>query len=45
MSEKGYGVTLSNIDCSFFKLGKSTTDSLSEESAQLHALAGGQLDK
>ena len=28
MSEEGYGVTLSNIDCSFFKLGNSTPDSL-----------------
>jgi alpha-mannosidase len=44
MSEKGYGVTLSNLDCSFFKLGKSTVDSLWEQSPQLHALAGGQVD-
>ncbi|UFH57999.1 glycoside hydrolase (plasmid) [Spirosoma sp. KNUC1025] len=44
MSEKNYGITLSNIDCSFFKLGKSTVDSLWEQSSQLSALAGGQVD-
>ena len=41
---QGYGVTLSNRDCSFFKLGKSTVDSLWEQSSQLSALAGGQVD-
>lgn len=45
LSEAGYGVTLSNLDCSFFKLGQSTVDSLHETSAQLNALAGGQVDK
>ncbi|MCY7353036.1 MAG: glycoside hydrolase [Cytophagaceae bacterium] len=44
LSEPGYGVTLSNQDCSFFKLGQSTPDSLWEGSAQLNALAGGQVD-
>lgn len=44
MSEKNYGVTLSNVDCSFFKLGKSTVDSLYETSPQLSALAGGRVD-
>ena len=44
MSELGYGVTLSNMDCSFFRLGKSTVDSLWEGSSQLSALAGGQVD-
>jgi alpha-mannosidase len=44
LSENGYGVTLSNRDCSFFKLGNSTVDSLWEQSAQLSALAGGQVD-
>ena len=44
LSEPNYGVTLSNQDCSFFKLGKSTVDSLWEQSAQLSALAGGQVD-
>jgi len=45
LSEPGYGITLSNTDCSFFKLGNSTTDSLWEQSAQLNALAGGNVDK
>jgi len=45
MSEKDYGITLSNIDCSFFKLGNSTPDSLDENSTQLRALAGGQVDR
>jgi alpha-mannosidase len=44
LSELNYGVTLSNVDCSFFKLGKSTVDSLWEQSTQLSALAGGQVD-
>ncbi len=45
MSEVDYGVTLSNIDCSFFKLGNSTPDSLDENSTQIRALAGGQIDR
>jgi len=44
LSEPGYGVTVSNQDCSFFKLGQSTPDSLWETSSQLNALAGGQVD-
>ena len=44
MSEGAYGITLSNIDCSFFSLGNSTPDSLWENSSQLKALAGGQTD-
>ncbi len=44
MSVQNYGITLSNQDCSFFKLGKSTPDSLWETAAQLNALAGGQTD-
>ncbi|WP_019943646.1 glycosyl hydrolase-related protein [Dyadobacter beijingensis] len=44
MSENDYGVTLSNMDCSFFKLGKSSVDSLHETSSQLSALAGGRVD-
>ena len=44
MGEPTYGVTLSNQDCSFFKLGQSTPDSLWETSSQLNALAGGQVD-
>jgi alpha-mannosidase len=38
------GITLSNLDCSFFRLGSSQPDSLDENSAQLNALAGGQTD-
>ena len=45
LSEKDYGVTLSNLDCSFFRLGASTVDSLHEEAPVLHALAGGNVDK
>jgi len=44
MSEEDYGVTLSNIDCSFFRLGNSTADSLDDHAAQIHALAGGLTD-
>ncbi|MBD0258329.1 MAG: glycoside hydrolase, partial [Cytophagales bacterium] len=44
LSEKEYGITLSNVDCSFFRLGGSTPDSLWENSSQLSALAGGQVD-
>jgi len=44
LSDAAYGVTLSNLDCSFFRLGGSTVDSLWEQSPQLNALAGGQVD-
>jgi len=44
MSNNNYGITLSNLDCSFFKLGKSSVDSLWVQSSQLNALAGGQID-
>jgi len=44
VSNDTYGVTLSNVDCSFFKLGGSTPDSLRENASQIHALAGGQTD-
>jgi alpha-mannosidase len=44
LSEKDYGVTLSNVDCSFFRLGQSTPDSLWENASGLSALAGGQVD-
>ncbi len=45
LSEKNYGITLSNLDCSFFKLGNSTINSLDERSSQINALAGGNVDK
>ncbi len=44
IGEPNYGVTISNQDCSFFKLGQSTADSLWETSSQFNALAGGQVD-
>jgi alpha-mannosidase len=45
LSESNYGITLSNLDCSFFKLGNSTINSLAESSSQINALAGGNVDK
>jgi alpha-mannosidase len=38
------GVTLSNWDASFVKLGRSTPTTLDTATAQLHVLAGGQVD-
>ena len=38
------GVTLSNSDCAFVKLGRSTPGALDTETAQLNVLAGGQVD-
>ncbi len=45
MSENNYSITISNLDCSFFKLGQSSVYSLDENSSQLSALAGGRVDK
>lgn len=45
LSENNYGITLSNLDCSFFKLGKSSLSTLDESSSQINALAGGNVDK
>jgi alpha-mannosidase len=45
LTVKDYGVTISNVDCSFFKLGRGTVDSLHDTSPQLNALAGGQVDR
>jgi alpha-mannosidase len=39
------GMTLSNADCLFFKLGASKPDFLDEKSAQINLLVGGQIDK
>jgi alpha-mannosidase len=44
LSEERYGVTISNVDCSFFKLGDSKVYSLDNTSSYLQALAGGQVD-
>ncbi len=38
------GVTLSNSDCAFVKLGRSTPLALDTSTAQLNVLAGGQVD-
>lgn len=38
------GVTLSNADLAFARLGRSTLTTLDTETPQLHALAGGQVD-
>lgn len=38
------GVTLSNSDCAFVKLGRSTPVALDTATAQLNVLAGGQVD-
>lgn len=45
LSTTNYGITVSNLDCSFFKLGQSTIDSLWDNSSQISALAGGRIDK
>jgi alpha-mannosidase len=45
LSTNDFGITLSNLDCSFFKLGGSTKDSLWDSSSQINALAGGRIDK
>jgi alpha-mannosidase len=45
LSEENYGITISNLDCSFFKLGESSIYSLDENASQIHALAGGRIDK
>lgn len=38
------GVTLSNWDCAFMRLGRSVPDALDVKTAQLNVLAGGQVD-
>jgi len=40
----GYGVTLSNADCCFMKVGKSGLAYLDTETPQISVLAGGQID-
>jgi len=39
-----YGITLSNQDCYFMKIGNSSISALNEGSAQLNVLVGGQID-
>jgi len=45
LSDENFGVTISNLDCSFFKLGESSIYSLDENASQIYALAGGRVDK
>jgi alpha-mannosidase len=44
MSGQGVGVTLSSADCAFMKLGQSASKVLDNATAQISALAGGQVD-
>jgi alpha-mannosidase len=39
------GITLSNLDCLFLKLGNSTPDRLDSDSPEVKVLIGGQIDK
>jgi alpha-mannosidase len=39
------GITLSNADCLFFRLGNSMTDHLDMNSSTIHVLVGGQVNK
>jgi alpha-mannosidase len=43
MSGGGYGVTLSNADCAFMRLGNSTVTSLDTRTPQINVLAGGRV--
>ncbi len=40
----GYGLTLSNADCAFMKIGNSALTKFDSETTQLSVLAGGQVD-
>lgn len=44
MSGGGSGITLSNADCYFMRLGNSTNTSLDTATARISVLAGGQVD-
>ena len=43
MGDAGLGVTLSNADCSFMKLGNSSVSTLDTSMAQIQVLAGGRV--
>lgn len=45
MGNANESITLSNIDCQFFKLGNSTPTRLDAESASIHILAGGVINE
>jgi alpha-mannosidase len=44
VNETNYGVSLSNQDCYFMKIGNSSVNTLNENSAQLNVLAGGRFN-
>ena len=44
ITNNGYGITLSNADCAFMKLGNSALSDLDTQTAQVSVLAGGQVD-
>lgn len=44
ISQGKQGITLSNADCSFFKLGNSALTNLDTKTTQLSVLVGGQVD-
>jgi alpha-mannosidase len=44
ISEKNSGITISNRDAYFMKIGDSKTDSLDDSSPQVNILAGGRID-
>ena len=45
VSNEKEGITLSDLDCLFMKVGNSETQKLDSESAQINILAGGQIDE
>ncbi len=44
INESSYGITLSNSDCYFMKLGNSTASTFDASTSQISVLAGGQTD-
>lgn len=45
VSNEKEGITLSDLDCLFMKVGNSETQKLDSKSAQINILAGGQIDE
>ena len=45
VSNEKEGITLSDLDCLFMKIGNSETQKLDSKSAQINVLAGGQIDE
>ncbi len=44
IGKSNYFVTISNRDCYFFKVGKSTPEKLDQDASAIHVLVGGQTD-